>query len=363
MNGVCHDQQVRLTWQFEAGCSLVPHRELDFHAVDELFLLSLGREELTKQSFVVGVVKAHLAGLHVLPLRVVDALLGDDLATDQQHALDLEIGLLVEHANLTEGELSEGFQPLEETFEEVLELVSNLAFLTEFVIVKEPEGPTRAIKLIQELIKACSLLIWHIDVVCLKVEEVEGCGWQSIKWVDHLLLLLSSWLGFGSSLGTALSLRGLLFGLDDGLEGLLGHLDAAEDADELGNCGNARKPSTGLRGGLSEALVKNELEGYREHGCEDDIGNRAASANDPVTSKGTIDSTEVLFDGLDGVVELGLSDFGGAAEDGHKGGVSTLANSLDPSAPLIDLSALNSVSAEESIMAVGEELGDGGALR
>ena len=125
----------------------MPHRELDLHAVDGLFLLGLGREELTKQSFVVGVFEAHLAGLHVLPLRVIDALLGDDLATDKQHTLDLEVGLFVEHANLTEGELSEGFKPLEETFEEVLELVCNLALLTEFVIVEEPEGPARTIEL------------------------------------------------------------------------------------------------------------------------------------------------------------------------------------------------------------------------
>ena len=168
----------------------MPHRELDLHAVDGLFLLSLGREELTKQSFVVGVVEAHLAGLHVLPLRVIDALLGDDLATDKQHALDLEIGLFVEHANLTEGELSEGFKPLEETFEEVLELVSNLAFLAELVIVEEPECPARTIELILELIEASSLLVRHIDVVSLEVEEVEAGGWQSIKWVLRFLLFL-----------------------------------------------------------------------------------------------------------------------------------------------------------------------------
>ena len=168
----------------------MPHRELDLHAVDGLFLLSLGREELTKQSFVVGVVEAHLAGLHVLPLRVIDALLGDDLATDKQHTLDLEVGLFVEHANLTEGELSEGFKPLEETFEEVLELVSNLAFLAELVIVEEPECPARTIELILELIEASSLLVRHIDVVSLEVEEVEAGGWQSIKWVLRFLLFL-----------------------------------------------------------------------------------------------------------------------------------------------------------------------------
>ena len=251
----------------------MPHRELDFHAVDGLFLLSLGREELTKQSFVVGVGEAHLAGLHVLPLRVIEALLGDDLATDKQHALDLKIGLFVEHANLTEGELSEGFEPLEETFEEVLELVSNLALLSEFVIVEEPEGPAFTIKLTQEFIKAFSLFVRHIDKISLEVEEVEGGLWQSIKWVDCLLLLLSSWLRFGSSLGSALRLRGLLFSLEDGLEGLFGHLDTAKDANELGNRGNARKPSTGLRCGLRETLIKNELEGNGEHGCEDDVGN------------------------------------------------------------------------------------------
>ena len=250
----------------------MPHRELDFHAVDGLFLLGLGREELTKQSFVVGVFEAHLAGLHVLPLRVIDALLGDDLATDKQHTLDLEIRLFVEHANLTEGELSEGFKSLEETFEQVLELVANLTFLTELVVVEEPECPALAIKLSQELIEAFALLVRHIDVVSLEVEEVEAGGRQSIKWVNVLLLLLSG-LGFGSSLLATLSLGSLLLGLEDGLEGLLGHLDAAEDGDELGNCGNARKPSTGLRGGLGESLVENELEGEREHRSEDNIGN------------------------------------------------------------------------------------------
>jgi len=340
----------------------VPHRELDLHAVDGLFLLSLGREELTKQSFVVGVGEAHLAGLHVLPLRVIDALLGDDLATDKQHTLDLEVGLFAEHANLTEGELSEGFKSLEETFEQVLELVCDLSFLTELVVVEPPECPALTIKLSQELIKAFSLLVRHIDEVGLEVEEVEACGRQSIKWVDLLLLLLR-WLGFGSSLGATLSLRGLLLDLEDRLEGLLGHLDAAEDGDELGDCGNARKPSAGLRGGLGEALIKNELEGEREHGSEDNVGNCAASTNDPVTSEGAIDSAEVLLDGLNGIVELWLSDFGGAAEDGHEGGIAAHANGLDPSAPLVDLSTLNITRAEESSMTVGEELGDGSALR
>ena len=185
----------------------MPHRELDLHAVDGLCLLSLGREELTKQSFVVGVGEAHLAGLHVLPLRVIDALLGYDLATDKQHALDLEARLFVEHANLTEGELSEGLKSLEETFEEVLELVSNLTFLTELVIVEEPECPAFTIELSQELIEAFSLLVRNINEVGLEVEEVEAGRWQSIKWVLRFLLFLFSggfWLSCGCWLGLLL---------------------------------------------------------------------------------------------------------------------------------------------------------------
>ena len=250
----------------------MPHREFYLQAVDELCLVILGREELAEQLVVLGVIEAHFAGLHVLPLRVVEALLGHDLATDEQHALNLEIGLLAEHANLTEGELSEGFEPLQETFEEVLELVSDLALLTELVIVEEPEGPALTIELPLELVEAFALLVWHVHEVRLEVEEVEVGGRQSIKWVDILLLLLS-WLGFGSGLGTAFRLRGLLFGLQDGLERLLGHLDAAEDGNELGDRGNARKPSAGLWRGLREALIKNELEGEGEVGGEDNVGN------------------------------------------------------------------------------------------
>ena len=165
----------------------MPHRELDFHAVDGLFLLGLGREELTKQSFVVGVFEAHLAGLHVLPLRVIDALLGDDLATDKQHTLDLEIRLFVEHANLTEGELSEGFKPLEETFEEVLELVSDLTFLAELVIVEEPECVSFWVELFLKSLHTSSTLILVVDHQSLEVKEVPWGRWKGIEWVDFFL--------------------------------------------------------------------------------------------------------------------------------------------------------------------------------
>ena len=222
----------------------MPHRELDFHAVDGLFLLSLGREELTKQSFVVGVGEAHLAGLHVLPLRVIDALLGDDLATDKQHTLDLEVGLFAEHANLTEGELSEGFKSLEETFEQVLELVCDLSFLTELVVVEPPECPALTIKLSQELIKAFSLLIRHIDVVGLEVEEVEASGRQSIKWVLRFLLFLLGgrfWLS-SSRLGLLLLFLWFLWKLR-WLQGLLADFDKAESTCKWRELSDPNEPS------------------------------------------------------------------------------------------------------------------------
>ena len=232
----------------------MPHRELDFHAVDGLFLLGLGREELTKQSFVVGVFEAHLAGLHVLPLRVIDALLGDDLATDKQHTLDLEIRLFVEHANLTEGELSEGFKSLEETFEQVLELVANLTFLTELVVVEEPECPALAIKLSQELIEAFSLLVRHIDVVSLEVEEVEAGGRQSIKWVlRFLLFLFGGWFRLSGGCRLRLLLLFLWFLCKlRWLQGLLADFDEAESTHKWRELSDPDEPCRHSRHALLE---------------------------------------------------------------------------------------------------------------
>jgi hypothetical protein len=65
--------------------------------------------------------------------------LADFVTTDQEDTLDLKARLFTEHANLSEGVLSESFESLNETLEKVLEHILNLTFLTDLLVVKEPE--------------------------------------------------------------------------------------------------------------------------------------------------------------------------------------------------------------------------------
>jgi len=244
-------------------CSLVPHGDRDGPSVGSALLVLRGKE-VSDESDISRVLDIKLAGVAVLELRMVDALLGNDLTAHQQNTGDFEIGLFLEHAHLAEGVLSEAIKSLHETFKQVQELILNLTFLAELLVVQEPEGVSLVVNISHHLGVTFTHLVGHIDEVGLKGEQVEGAGGQGIKWVDFLLGGILR-LGLGSTTsGGGLSLLRLLLGLEDGLERLFGHLDLSEASDEFGEGGNARKPGASLGGSLGEALVKDDLEGHGE---------------------------------------------------------------------------------------------------
>jgi hypothetical protein len=195
-----------------------------------------------------------------------------------------------------------------------------------------------------------------VHVECLEVEEIEGSGRQSIKWVNVLLNGSILSLGLGSSL-SSLGLRGLR--LENRLQALLGHADLTEDGDELGESGDAREPGAGLRGSLGETLIEHKLEGKREAGSKEDISDRDAVADKPVTGESLVERAEVLLDSLAGIVEGSLSDLVASSKNGIDGGSCSLHDTrLPPVGPLIDLSALDGVGSEKGSVAMGEELGN-----
>ena len=337
----------------------MPHGHLDLLASAVLSLF--GAEELSHDGLVGDAGPVHGAGLHVLPLGMVDELLGHDVAAGEQDTLDLEVGLLTGHADAAEGVLAVAVKSLDETFEQVLELVGDLTLIAELVVVDVVEGEALLAGLLEHLVDTSTLLVGVVDHEGLEVEKTELASLREfIKWVGGLLLLTISSLGLGGS-GSSLGL--LLLSLDNGLERLGGHLDLTEDGDEFGKGRNARKPSAALGSGLLEALVEDELEGTDERSGEDDISDGDAVSNDPVTSEGLIDRSGVLLDALDGIVELRLGDLSVAAEDGVEGGHGGLEDTrLNPVHPLVDLSTLDGVGTEEGSVTVSQELGDGVGL-
>lgn len=116
----------------------MPHGNLDLGAVT--LTLVFGAEVLFNLVQVTSIAEVQLAGLHVLELWVVLELLNiNRVATDEKYTLDLKVWLFAEHAEFTEGVLLEALKSLNETFEQVLELVGNPAFLTDLLVVEEPE--------------------------------------------------------------------------------------------------------------------------------------------------------------------------------------------------------------------------------
>ena len=124
----------------------MPGRDLNLHAIAVCITVP-GAEVCLDLGNISGIVQVHLASLHVFELRMIDELLADDLTTDEENTLDLEGWFITEHADLTEGVLSEAFKSLDETFKKVLEHVLNLTFLANLFVVEEPEGPTLTIDL------------------------------------------------------------------------------------------------------------------------------------------------------------------------------------------------------------------------
>ena len=96
-------------------------------------------EEVSDKDDISGILDVKFPWIAVLELRMIDALLRDDLATDQENTSDLKIWHSPKHAHLAKGVLSEAVKSLHETFEQVLELVLNLALFAELLVVQEPE--------------------------------------------------------------------------------------------------------------------------------------------------------------------------------------------------------------------------------
>ena len=320
----------------------------------------LRAEELSAELLVSLVGHVHFAGAHVLELRVVNALLRNDLATDEEDTSNLEGWLSAEHADLTEGVLAEVVKTLKETFEEVSKLILDGTLVANLLVVEEPEGVALKIDLVHELIEALARLIGDVDVISLEVEEIEGAGRQKVEWVTFLLGLLSG-LGLGSS---SLGLGLLLLDLEDGLDALLGHPDLAEDSDKLGEGRDASEPSAGLGGSLGEALVEDELEGKGEATSEGNISESNVAADEVVSRKGLVDGSHVSLDILAGLVELGLGDLSSAAKDSIDSRGALLGNTrLHPVEPLVDLTTLSRGGTEKSGVTVSKVLHDSSALR
>ena len=338
----------------------MPAGGVDRHAIDGT--LAIGRGEgLSDELDIGGVAEIHLAGTHVLELGMVVALLRNDLTTDEEDTIDLKVGLSTEHADLSESVLSEVIKSLHETLKQVSELVLDLTLVSVSLVVEPPEGVSFAIDLLHELLVALASLVGVVHEEGLEVEQIEAGRRQSIKWVD---VLLGSVLTLGLGGGLLLLLLGLLLDLKDRLERLLGHLDLAEESDELRDGSNAVEPGASLGCSLGESLIKDELEGHGELGTEDDVSNSGVgTTGEPFTRESLVDSTEVLLEALDGVVELRLGHIGLVAEDGVDGGHTGLDRAADaPVEPLVDESALDLAGSEKGGVAVGKELGNGVAL-
>ena len=222
----------------------------------------------------------------------------DVVAADEQYALDIKRGLLAEHAELSKRILLETLKSLEEPFEQILEFVAYLALFADFVIMKEPEGPSFAINLLEHLLVADASLIWAIHKESLEVIDSEVGRRESIEGIPRLFLFLggfglrhcSAFGGLGASLGR------FLFHLEDWLKGLFGHLDHSKDRDEFWQSDHSLEPSTDFWSSLREPLIKVDLEYNIEGTGKEDISDCDRITYKPVSFQALIDDHERGFD-------------------------------------------------------------------
>ena len=264
--------------------SLVPHGDSDWESHGSASHV-LGGEEVSGKVLIGLNLHVELAWLHVLELRMVVALLRDDLTTDEQDTGNFEVGLLTKHAHLTEGVLAEVIKTLKEALKKVHELILNLTLLTELLVVQEPEGVALKIDLFHELLPALASLVGVVDVEGLEVEEIEGRRRESLKWVLWLLLLLSRlWLGCLRGLLLLLFLGhfGLfLLGKLGWLQGLLARLDVAEGANKWWQASNTQKPAGECRHTFLETRVETGLESRHENARKINVCKCALLAHQP----------------------------------------------------------------------------------
>lgn len=231
----------------------MPHGHRDGQSHGGAFAI-LGGKEVSDKGEISVVFDVEFPWIAELELRMVDALLRDDLASDQENTSDLKIGDCPEHAHLAEGVLSEAVKPLHETFEQILELVLNLTLLAELLIVQEPEGVALDVNISHHLGVTFAYLVGYVDEVGLEVVEVEGAGRKGIQGVDLLLGGVLS-LRFGGASSLLTTFLGLLLCFKDRLESLLRHLDLSEAGHELREGGDASEPGARLGSRLGETLV------------------------------------------------------------------------------------------------------------
>ena len=153
--------------------SLLPHSNLDGETVNNCAGIFCSHK-LSNDRQVSLAIPVHLAGSHVLELRVIDQLLRDTLASNKHDTHKLEVWLVSEHEELAERVLSEVLESLDETFKEVLEHVANLTLFAHLLIVEEPKSVAFFVNLSHELVETHTLLVGTVHVESLEVEQIEG---------------------------------------------------------------------------------------------------------------------------------------------------------------------------------------------
>lgn len=107
----------------------------------------------------------------VLELRMVDHLVGDTLASEEEDSHHLKIGLLTKDSDLGEAVVSEFvIHSLEETVHEVGELIEDLAFTIVLLVVAEVDRVSIDVVGLPESVHTISgLLVTEVDEEGLEV--------------------------------------------------------------------------------------------------------------------------------------------------------------------------------------------------
>lgn len=99
--------------------------------------------------------------------------------------------------------------------------------------------------------------------------------------------------------------------------------------------------------------------GNDEEGCKSKIGNSHGVSNKPVTSEGGVNGFSVSLHFVEGGREVSLKNVTPSVDGMNCGHLVGDELGYTPEAPLVDLCSLNSVSAEQSWVAVSEVLSNG----
>jgi hypothetical protein len=293
---------------------------------------------------------------------VVTGLLRNAGATPKPNTFNFEVGLITNDQMSGETVLAEVVEALEETIAQVVSDVEFLTLTLVLVVVEEPERESVGVVLLLELFDTFTLLVLDINEESLEVEQVESGGRKKIKGIRLLLLWFvfiiiivfrfsgGSFLSWGSGF--------LFFNLDYGFDSLSSNLNVTGNSHEFRECSDALEPSRKFGHGLSESTVEECLLSNDEEACKSNISKSHSISDEPVSSESTVDGLSVGLNFIEGGSEVGLEDIGPSMdclncwhlvrdEFGHS-----------PKAPLVNLCALNIISAEKSGVTVSQVLGN-----